>query len=103
MSWDTYEPSHRPRWSNCRSWAHHQFRHHGGYILIRRGHHGVPRHWLWSPDHIHVWSYEPIQPWTWTLAVMRRDWLIWFQGEVVKGDDGSAEAWLDELKRNGHS
>ena len=84
---------HQPRWSNCRAWAHDRFRFcertvgHGGYLIKRRGHNGVPWHFLHRPpgEHDSVFSYEPIQAhWSWRLV--RSDLLVWFRGRVVEGD-----------------
>lgn len=78
--------AYNPRWSNCLFWAAHQLHHHGGYGLIRRGHNGVPFHVLWSPDHVDVYSYEPITS-HWAPGHWRSDLLIFFKGQVVRGDE----------------
>jgi hypothetical protein len=90
---------YRPLWSNCRSWEHDRFHFcertvgHGGYLVKRRGHNGVPWHFLHKPpgDHGRVFSYVPNRAhWSWKLLwswhQMRSDWLFWFQGHVVEGD-----------------
>jgi diguanylate cyclase (GGDEF)-like protein len=84
---------HQPRWSNCLFWAARQLLRHGGYGLIRRGHHGVPFHVLWMPpgtfeptnERLTVWSYEPLKP-HWRLRDWRRDLLLFFRGHIVQGD-----------------
>lgn len=61
--------------------------HFGGYVLVRRGYNGVAFHALWSEDHVTVYSYEPRRERRWTPKNWKTDWLVFFQGEVVQGDE----------------
>lgn len=80
-------PQYEPRWSNCLFWGARMLHHNGGYILGRKGHNGVPFHVLWSPDHVDVYSYEPLRNLRWTPRNWKSDLLLFFRGHVVRGDE----------------
>lgn len=88
-------PAYQPRMSNCFFWAGHQLRHFGGYGLIRAGHNGVPFHVLWipkySPDHMDVYSYEPLEPHWRPGNILRGDMLLLFRGHVLRGEETELE------------
>lgn len=80
-------------WSNCYHYVRYMRRRYGGYGVWREGHNGVPVHFLYVPprgftrQETPVYSFEPLREhWSWRL--FRSDMLIWFRGQVVKGDEG---------------
>ena len=78
--------------SNCLFYALRQWRHHGGYIIIRKSRHLWIPHFLWAPpgglDSAEVRHFVPVNP-------SSNPWMLWralrFEG-VVKNSDKDAKS-----------
>lgn len=75
---------HHPRYSNCLFWARVQRRRHGGWVAARKT--DVPNgwwnHYVWSPDGIHWFEYNPVWPKSWWKE---KWWLRWFPPPIFRG------------------
>lgn len=52
----------KPRICNCWVWALWQWFKYGGSIIVRKSKYGPFPHFMWSPDMMTIYDYNPIQP-----------------------------------------
>lgn len=46
--------------SNCLFYAFNRWRKEGGFVVVRKSHHGWWPHFLWTGDHVTFWEFSPM-------------------------------------------